>query len=80
MANHITDIRLKAGFKTARDAARKLKISTGMMYQMEQGLKKPSSLLATKMASMFECSLDDIFLPYFTTGSDKTTTGRAHNN
>ena len=71
MANHITDLRLKAGIKTARKAAIKLGISAGMMYQMEGGLKRPGSLLAIKMRSLFNCTLEDIFLPYDTTESDK---------
>jgi putative transcriptional regulator len=71
MANHITALRLKAGIKTAKEAAKRLKISAGMMYQMEEGLKKPGSLLAVKMCPLFKCTLEEIFLPYTTTESDR---------
>lgn len=71
MANHISKLRIGAGMKTAKEAASVLKISTGMMYQIELGVKKPGILLAIKMAQLFNCTLEDIFLPYFTTNSDK---------
>ncbi|GAB6171407.1 hypothetical protein JCM15765_08850 [Paradesulfitobacterium aromaticivorans] len=71
MANHITALRVKAGIETAKKAAQKLNISAGMMYQIEEGLKKPGSLLAVKMANLFGCKLEDIFLPFITTNSDK---------
>lgn len=73
MANHITELREKAGFKTAKEAAKALKISNGMMYQMESNHKKPGPELAVKMANLFNCTLEDIFLPFITTNSDKTT-------
>jgi len=75
MANHISKLRLNAGIKTAKEAALKLKISTGMMYQMEEGLKKPSSSLAIKMAQLFNCTLENIFLPDNITKSDKVNLG-----
>lgn len=71
MANHITKLREQAGIKTAKKAAEKLNISAGMMYQVEEGIKKPGSLLAVKMTGLFNCTLEDIFLPYITTNSDK---------
>ena len=71
MANHITALRIKAGIKTAKKAAEQLNISAGMMYQMEEGIKRPSSSLAVKMANLWGCKLDEIFLPYHTTDSDK---------
>lgn len=71
MANHITKLRKKAGIIVAKEAAKALNISNGMMYQMESGLKKPSPELAFKMAALFDCTLEDIFLPYITTNSDK---------
>lgn len=69
MANHITNLRKKAGFKTAKDAAKALKISNGMMYQVEGGYKKPGSLLGMKMSTLFKCTMEEIFLPYNTTNS-----------
>jgi len=71
MANHITQLRAGAGIKTAKEAAQKLGISAGMMYQTEEGLKRPGSLLAIRMAKLFGCRLEDIFLPLHTTNSDK---------
>lgn len=71
MANHITKLRKKAGFDTAKDAAEILEISNSMMYQMEGGYKKPSPQLAIKMSKQFNCTLEDIFLPSNTTNSDK---------
>ena len=67
MANHITDLRKRAGFKTATEAAEKLNISPSMMYQMEGGYKRPSPDLGVKMAEIFNCTLEEIFLPFVTT-------------
>lgn len=69
MANHITRLRKMAGIKTAKEAALLLKISPGMMYQMEEGSKSPSVKLACKMARLFHCSLDEIIMPIITTKS-----------
>lgn len=71
MANHITELRKKSGFKTAKAAAEKLKISHSMMYQIEEGHKQPSASLGIKMAKLFNCTLEDIFLPFNTTNSYK---------
>jgi len=71
MANHITKLRKKSGFETAKEAAEKLKISDSMMYQMEGGYKQPSPNLGIKMAELFKCSLEDIFLPFNTTNGDR---------
>jgi putative transcriptional regulator len=69
VANHITLLRQKAGIKTAKEAAKLLRVSSGMMYQVEEGLKNPGSKLACDMARLFGCSLDAIFMPSNTTGS-----------
>jgi len=71
MANHITELRKKVGIATAKEAAKALEISNGMMYQMEGGYKKPSPELAVKMTALFNCTLEDIFLPYITTDGGK---------
>lgn len=71
MANHITLLRKMAGYKTVKDASKALGISTGMLYQVEQDIKKPSIKLALKIMELYECSLEDIFLPVNTTYSDK---------
>lgn len=69
---HIKTLRRNAGIKTAKEAAIKLGISAGMVYQMEQGIKKPSPKTAFKMSDLYKCTLEDIFLPYNTTNSEKT--------
>ncbi len=71
MANHITKLRQDSGIDTAKEAATKLNISNSMMYQIEGGHKKPSPRLGIKMTRLFNCTLEDIFLPYNTTDSDK---------
>ncbi|APH23835.1 transcriptional regulator [Clostridium botulinum] len=71
MANHITELRKNAGFNTVKNVTSKLEISDSMMYQIEGGYKKPSPNLAIKMAKLFNCAMEDIFLPYGTTNSDK---------
>lgn len=70
MANHITKLRIEAGFKTARAAAKQLNISDSMMYQMEGGYKQPSPRLGLDIARKFNCTLEDIFLPFITTSGD----------
>lgn len=75
MANHITYLRKKAGFNTAQNAAKELNISSSMMYQMEGNHKQPSVELGFKMAELFNCTLEDIFLPFDTTNSGKKGEG-----
>lgn len=77
MANHITKLRKKAGIKTAKEAAKKLGISACMMYYMETDAskkhhRKPGSALCEKMARLFNCTMDDIFLPFFVTSCSKS--------
>lgn len=62
MANHLTELRKKAGFKTVKETSKLLQISNGMLYQMEEGLKKPGINLAIKISKLYSCSLEDIFL------------------
>lgn len=75
MANHITELRKKAGFNTVKEVTAKLQISDSMMYQIEGGYKKPSSDLAIQMSRLFNCTMEDIFLPCNTTNSDKRIGG-----
>jgi putative transcriptional regulator len=72
LANHLTALRKKAGFKSAENAAKSLECSAMMIYAIEQGLRKPSPDLAIKMANLFNCSLDEIFLPFYTTISNNS--------
>ncbi|HAE91683.1 MAG TPA: transcriptional regulator [Tissierella sp.] len=71
MANHITELRKKSGYITVKKAAEKLEISDSMMYQVEGGYKQPSPSLGIRMAEVFNCTLEEIFLPFNTTDSDK---------
>ena len=64
MANHLTELRKNNGNLSVKEVAETLCISKGMVYQMEEGHKKPSSELAIKIARLFNCSLDEIYLPY----------------
>lgn len=45
-----------------------------MVYQMEEGHKRPSLDLGVKMAKLYNCLLEDIFLPMVTTNGDIKTT------
>ena len=67
MANHITVLRKKAGYKYAYQLAEKLEVSTRMMHAIENNERNPSIKLAAKMASLLNCNLDDIFMPYLPT-------------
>ena len=61
---HLRELRRLAGFKTAKEAAKKLEISLSMLYHAEEGINKPSIKLAAKMTDVYACSFDQIFLPY----------------
>lgn len=71
---HLKELRQKAGYKTAREVAPLLNVTSSMVYQMEEGYKKPSPKLGIKMANLYNCSLEDIFLPIITTNSDNRIT------
>lgn len=66
---HIKYIRKKAGFRTAEEGATALNISLSMMRKLDCGDKRPSIDLAFVMTQVFNCSLEDIFLPYNSTQS-----------
>lgn len=53
-------LRHKAGIKTIKEAAKRLGISTSMMYQIEAGKRKPSIGSALKMRDLYKCELKDI--------------------
>lgn len=78
MANHITFLRRNAGFRTGQKAAKKLNISPAMMYQMEacvasKQIRRPGSALAFRMTRLFNCSFDDIFMPFFITSCNNSS-------
>ena len=68
--NHIKQLRKNAGIKTSKEAAKFLNISDNMMYQMERGVKRPSPKLAIAISKVFNCTLEDIFLPYYIANLD----------
>ena len=62
--NHIKRLRTNANYKTAEKAAEALGVSSSLMRKLECGVKRPSIDLAFRMTEKFNCSLEDIFLPY----------------
>lgn len=71
---HLKELRQRAGYATAKEVASLLNITRSMVYQMEEGYKRPSPELGFKMAKLYNCSLEDIFLPIITTNSEIKTT------
>jgi len=71
---HLKELRRKAGYETAKEVASLLHVTTSMVYQMEEGYKRPSPELGFKMSRLYNCSLEDIFLPIITTKSDNKIT------
>ena len=71
---HLKELRQKAGYKTVREVAPLLDVTDSMIYQIEEGYKKPSIELGIKISKLYNCSLDDIFLPTITTNSDNKIT------
>lgn len=60
---HIRVLREKAKL-SFEEAKERLEISESMMKKLELGFKRPSIVLGMKMLGVFNCTLDDIFLPY----------------
>ena len=71
MANHMSNLRINAGFNTALDVLDKLNIGKSTIYQIEQNLRIPSPTLANKFKKLYQCTFDQIYCPYFDTISDK---------
>lgn len=65
--NHMKVLRKQAGFKTVHPAAQILNVSAITLYAIEQGIRRPSIEVAARMREIYNCTLDDIFLPYITT-------------
>lgn len=73
--NHITTLRKNAGFKSAKSLAIALNCSHNLVnfIELKDGGKysrKPSAEMAIKMSKLLNCTLEDIFLPYYTTISN----------
>lgn len=62
--NHITELRKKAGYKTLTSCAKDLDITITMLSEVENNNRIPSPYLARRMVEKFNCTFDDIFLPY----------------
>lgn len=69
--SHLKELRIKAGYKTAKEITPLLGITPSAIYQIEGGRKQPSVKLAIKMANLYNCSLENIFRPIHTTNSGK---------
>lgn len=63
-AQHMIDLRTSAGFKTLTDVADVTGISVSMLSMVESGERIPSPESAPKLMKVYNCSYDDIFLPY----------------
>jgi transcriptional regulator with XRE-family HTH domain len=63
-AQHIVDLRAKAGFKTLTEVADVTGVSISMLSMIESGERIPSPESAPKLMKAYNCSYDDIFLPY----------------
>jgi putative transcriptional regulator len=64
MANHVTVLRKKAGYKITDELAESLGISKRMLYAIESDQRQPSAKTATKMAKLYNCNLEDIFFAF----------------
>ncbi|GIW49163.1 MAG: hypothetical protein KatS3mg079_639 [Caloramator sp.] len=68
------ELRIKAGFQTAKEAAKSLGISYSMYHKIETGYREPGKELIKKMCEIFHCSIEDIFLAIEVTKSDNKNT------
>jgi DNA-binding XRE family transcriptional regulator len=59
--NYLWALRLKAGHDNVKDLCKILGIGASMVYEMEKGTREPSSKLASKMASVYNCTMDEIY-------------------
>lgn len=62
MKNHLKILRIAQNL-SIEDVSSKVGISKSMLYQIEGGYKNPSTKTAIKLANIYKCTLDDIFLP-----------------
>lgn len=70
MKNQLKILRLSQDL-TVEEVSEKVGVTKSMLYQIEGGYKKPSSKTAIKLAKIYKCTLDDIFLPKNQTDSCK---------
>ncbi|MEK3937349.1 helix-turn-helix transcriptional regulator [Sporosarcina sp. FSL W7-1349] len=62
MDNLIKEKRVERGW-TQDELAEKVDVSRQTVISLEKGRYNPSLLLAFKIAKLFECSIEDIFIP-----------------
>ena len=74
--NGIQASRIRAGFKTAEDAAKELGIPYGTYRNYEQGDSFPKPKMIPVLADLFRCSIDDLYGYQPKTG-DVSTVGDA---
>ncbi|BAQ08669.1 HTH-type transcriptional regulator [Bacillus sp. OxB-1] len=60
--NLIKEKRVERGW-TQDELAEKVDVSRQTVISLEKGRYNPSLLLAFKIAKLFECSIEDIFIP-----------------
>jgi DNA-binding XRE family transcriptional regulator len=63
--NQIKRLRLKAGYRTVKEAADLLGVSESHLYKIEQGKAVPGIRLAVKMVKLYKCNLNDIYTFFF---------------
>jgi len=61
MENHIKDLRAKYNFSQDR-LAEELGVSRQTIISLEKGRYNPSITLAFKLARLFNCHIEDIFI------------------
>lgn len=61
MKNNIKDLRTKYGF-SQDNLAEKLSVSRQTIISLEKGRYNPSITLAFKLARLFNCHIEDIFI------------------
>ncbi|MCM3712223.1 helix-turn-helix transcriptional regulator [Sporosarcina luteola] len=62
MNNLIKEMRTEMGL-TQDDLAERLEVSRQTIISLEKGRYNPSLILAFKIAKLFNCSIEDIFIP-----------------
>jgi len=59
--NNILSLRLKAGYKTQKDFAKRIGINPSILCDIESNHQFLSSAYALRIAEVLDCSLDDLF-------------------
>lgn len=60
IGNRLKQLRQKSGIGVI-EAAEQLNISRQHLYYLEQGKRKPSPILALKIAKLYNCTIDEIY-------------------